>query len=146
MSNDFERKLMDDVKAHGWHCVQVQGDAKNPPYSHTVGFHKTWKHPELLVMGLPPEVAHQILGMASELVAKGHIFKADQYDNSLLEDKRCLLRSIPATAHRKYMGLGVWFYRDTPGGFPALQLQWPDDKGRFPGEPGFEDGAMQPPL
>lgn len=142
----IEQRLLDDVTRHGWHCVQVQGDAKNPPYSHTVGFHKTWKHPELLVMGLPPEVSHQVLGMASEMIARGHVFRPELRDSALFEGKDCLPRTIPGTAHRKYMGLAVWFYRDTPGGFPALQILWPDDNGRFPGELGFVDGAMQPPL
>ncbi|MBT9582270.1 DUF4262 domain-containing protein [bacterium] len=146
MSNDFDKKLLDDVAQHGWHCVQILEDREGPGYSFTVGLFKTHKHPELMVMGLPNEVAHQILGMASEQIARGHVFKADTRDDSLLEGNECLFRTVPSEAYRKYLGYAVWFYKDSPQSFPALQILWPDPDGKFPGEPGFSLGANQPTL
>ena len=146
MSNDFEKKLLDDVARHGWHCVQVQEQGQEPGYSHTVGLYKTHGHPELMIMGLQPDEAHELLGRASEQISKGHIFRADARDNVLLGDRDCLLRTVPPTAYRKYLGSAVWFYKDSPQSFPALQILWPDPDGKFPGEPGFSLGANQPTL
>ena len=146
MSTDINQRLMDDVARHGWHCVQVMEDKQGPGYSYTVGLYKTHGHPELVVIGLPPEVAHPVLGMAVDQIAKGHVFRADARDSSLLEGNDCLIRSVLPGSYRQYLGMAVWFYRESPASFPALQILWPDPEGRFPGQPEFSMGPNQPLL
>ncbi len=146
MMNNADQKLLADIQAHGWHFVHVRGDDQGPPYSFTVGLYRTHGHPELMVMGLEPEVSHPIMGLAVEQIKQGHVYKDGFRDDTLLDGVDCLLRKIPPEAHRKYLGYNVWFYKDRPEGFPALQVLWPDSQGRYPGQEGFEMDAMQPPL
>jgi len=146
MQSELVKKLTDDVARHGWHCMQVMEDSSGPGYSFTVGFFQTYKHPELMIMGLPADVSHQILGLASEQIGKGHVYRAGSLDDTLLEGKDCKLQSIPEAAYRKYLGLAQWFYRESKSSFPALQILWPDENGKYPGQEGFSLAALQPVI
>ena len=146
MMNDADRKLLADVSTHGWHCVHVRGDSQGPGYTFSVGLYRTHGHPELMVMGLDPEVAHPILGLAVEQIKQGHVYRDGFRDDTLLDGVDCMLRKVPPALHRKYVGYCSWFYKDRPDGFEALQILWPDSQGRYPGQEGFEMDAMQPAL
>jgi hypothetical protein len=146
MLNDNDRRLLADVEKYGWHCVQVAGDAEGPTYSFTVGLFQTYQHPELLIMGLDAEVAHGVLSVAVQNIAKGHRYREGQRDDSLIENGFCHLKGIPSRLHRQYMGYAVWFYRNSPSPFTALQVIWPDSEGRFAGEAGFLHPELQPEL
>jgi hypothetical protein len=52
-----ERKVLEDIAEYGWHCVNIFAEDDLPPYSFTVGVFDTYKHPELIIFGLPREVA-----------------------------------------------------------------------------------------
>ena len=146
MMNDADRKLLADVSTHGWHCVHVRGDSQGPGYTFSVGLYRTHGHPELMVMGLEPEVAHPILGLAVAQIKQGHVYRDGFRDDTLLDGVDCMLRKVPPALHRKYLGYCSWFYKDRPDGFEALQILWPDSQGRYPDQAGFEMDAMPPAL
>lgn len=143
MKQDISARMREDIQRYGWHCVQIAQDAKGPGYSFTVGLLETHQHPELVVMGLPPEVAHTILGMAVEQIAQGYKFFESQRSDALLEGHDCLLHRVSPTAYRAYLALAVERHRDAPTGFAALQILWPDPEGRFPEEEGYSHGSLQ---
>ena len=63
-----ERKLLDDVAKFGWHCMKVFGDNDHEPFAYTIGLFASCGYPELLIYGLPGEVAHS--GAGNDLIAK----------------------------------------------------------------------------
>jgi hypothetical protein len=71
IGNDLgERKILADIAEHGWHCVNVVEDDGHPPWSFSIGFHDTWRYPELIIIGRSRPTAHQMLStIADELDA-----------------------------------------------------------------------------
>jgi len=63
-----EQKLLDDVAKFGWHCMKVFGDNDHEPFTYTIGLFASCGYPELLIYGLPGEVAHS--GTGNDLIAK----------------------------------------------------------------------------
>lgn len=133
-----DEKLLADVAEHGWHVVHIPEDKQGPAYAFTIGLYLKYQHPELLVMGLPQEVAHRLLTMAVAQIAQGRVFQTEQAQPDLAEGLTCRFRPISLKRYREYLGYGIWFYRSLPEPFPALQLVWPDRAGRFPGEAEFD--------
>jgi hypothetical protein len=98
-SDDAERKVLSDVKKFGWHCLNIFGEDGQPPWTFSIGFHKTWNFPELIVIGLKREVAHSTLNIVATQLAEGaraRRYTPDlyvQWSNSraeLIESKRHL--------------------------------------------------------
>ncbi len=61
--DDSERKVLEDIESFGWHCVHVMAEGDLVEYAFTVGLFHSFKHPDLIVFGLPKTIAHQILCM-----------------------------------------------------------------------------------
>jgi hypothetical protein len=41
-----ERKVIDNIAAYGWHCMNILADGDYPGYAFTVGVFHSYKHPE----------------------------------------------------------------------------------------------------
>lgn len=133
-----DEKLLGDVRDHGWHVVGVLDDDEGPGFSFTVGVYLRTLQPEILMMGMPVEVAHHILNaVASYLMAGGTIEPGTRYSD-FVEGREVLFRPIHPTQFHEYLGCANWFYRRSGVPFPALQCFWPDKQGRFPHEASFD--------
>ena len=73
--DDQDRKLLTDIESVGWHVVHINADEEGPSFTFSVGFYYTFQQPEILIMGLRPEAAHALLGIAVVQMAGGKIFK-----------------------------------------------------------------------
>jgi hypothetical protein len=51
--DDHERKALADVQNHGWHVLKVMEDDRGPAFAYTVGLYHSFRHPELIIVGLP---------------------------------------------------------------------------------------------
>jgi hypothetical protein len=60
-----EQKVIDDIADFGWHCVNTLAEDEHVAYSFTVGLFQSYGHPELIIFGLPSQVAHQVLAIAA---------------------------------------------------------------------------------
>jgi hypothetical protein len=128
--NDGERKALADVQNHGWHVLKVFEDDEGPGFAYTVGLYHSFGHPELIVVGLAPDVGHAVLNIAGESIRRGTRYAHGTQSDGLLDDYACSFRTMPEAQYRYYLGWALWFYDGTP--FPALQMVWPDQHGRWP--------------
>lgn len=138
------RQLLDDVEECGVHVVHVPEVDERPGYSFTVGLWHSFEQPEVLVFGLPEEVAHELLNALADEASAGQKYLDDQKHAGLLVDYTVRFVALPPHCHAEYLATAVWAYDG--GEFPAVQLVWPDKQGRWPWEPGVRDGfaASQP--
>ena len=145
-SNPTEKKLLDDIDAFGWHGLHILGDDEYPPFSYTVGLFHSYGHPELLIYGLPRDVAHAILRIAAQAAASGQPIDLSAPTDALLEGYDCAFVPVPLEAYPDHVGFARWYYGDDT--FPVVQVVWPDKSGRFPWDAdapaGFDDA--QPVL
>lgn len=128
-----------DIGAIGWSVVSVAGDAVTPPWAYTVGLWLSQHQPELTMAGLPSEHMRIILNSVADRVAAGaSIEVADEIE----EICPCTLtiRPVHASWRRTSMfAICDRYYGYAFGGRPAyLQVVWPDRRGRYPGDRGFQ--------
>jgi len=138
---DLLVQIADNIERVGWQAISVFPTEKEPitPFTYTVGFSEHDGHPEMIVLGLPPTVAHQLLYGLYERVAAGERFADGETDSNVLDGYDVRFQALPPDGvplnwARMYYGVEE---------LPALQIVWPDREGRFPGEDGCESRYVE---
>ena len=130
-SNDLtesDKVLLSDIDNYGWHCVSIE-DAEIP-YCFSVGFFQSFQQPELIIIGLPPNVAHQFLCVAASASRRGSPIDFSEPSNAFMRDYLCRFVEVPKAKFRDVIGYCVWYYKGSD--FPVRQLVWPSRDGFFP--------------
>jgi Domain of unknown function (DUF4262) len=127
------------IREYGWCDLGVLASAAGGPgYVYTTGLLETYSHPELVVSGLPPELAHDILSAAVEAIHGGSPVTDGQRRELIIEGGAVLFRGL--TAEECAAGFGLsWRYYGAPP--PRFQMYWPDVHGRFPNDPECDPGT-----
>lgn len=133
-----DEKLLSDVRTFGWHVLRIFEDEDGPGFCFSVGLYYTFRHPEILVMGLPPDVGHELINLAGDYIAKGRVFQSRERTADLAQGFSCSFVPIAIEHYEQYLGYAIWFYRNLKAPFPALQLVWPDKGGRLPWDPDYD--------
>lgn len=144
------------IEAVGWSVVHVGGggcvvpgccgehesdlaELGLPAYGYTVGLPVRFDHPELVLVGMEAERTSQILNAIAGLVATGVRLKP----GDLLEIDGMSMKVSPCATARVRDGLVAvsmdYHYAIEHPSLPnPMQIMWPDAKGRFPGDTGFD--------
>jgi len=128
------------VDRYGWAVRHVLADhaTVHAPFSYTVGLTaRGW--PELIITGLPTDVAHTFLANAVEIQAEGTRFEPGVRSTDLTESGDVMF--ILATDVT-----GMTATSAIVGEFRALQLVWPDSTNTYPWEPGYRNPPEAQPL
>ena len=142
MSDAIERKLREDVEKHGWHVLNVLSKGgTSPGWSYSVGLFHTFGHPEIVVVGLPPDTGHAIINDVGAAIRAGRRLEDGMVDAGFLEGYDSLFRQVPASRYESHFGRAIDFYGGTD--FPVLQLVYPDREGRWPWEEGVAAGFRE---
>ena len=140
----FEAQLRANVERHGWSVLRVGVPAgeEGPEFAYSVGMWATFRHPELIIVGLPLESAHAIINDVGEAIRGGRVFHAgDVADDEFLEGYAVTFRDVPTRQYEFYLGWANWFYRGDD--FPCLQLIYPDRERRWPWAEGVASGFRE---
>jgi len=132
-ADDHDRKLLADVERHGWHVIGVEGDEEGPGFAYSIGLYHSFRHPELILFGLPVRVMHHIINGIGEQVRAGKHFEHLDESGDVLDGYNVAFRTVERGPYRDYLGYARWFYRGDD--FPALQCVWPDSRHRYPWHP-----------
>ncbi len=137
------RKIIDQ---EGWTLQPVFGNGQSPDMVYTIGLSKTYGHPEMFMTGidfdhqdLNEEVMVQILAVLATRVVNGERFDTPQYVSELFEIP-VPVRPLDPAAVLENSGLGQEVLN---GGFPAMQVYFPDENGLFPWEQGCDPEAAE---
>lgn len=134
--DDTDHKLLADIASHGWHIVGVDADDAGPGFAFSVGILYTLGHPEILIMGLRPEVAANLINIIGDAIRAGKSFEAGKQYRDIAVGFPLAFVAMDARYFREYLGYALWFYRALD--FSVLQCIWPDKAGVFPWEPGYD--------
>lgn len=141
--------ILDNIATIGWSFLHIQADNEGPSFSYSLGFYANYGQPEIILLGLPQETAHQLLNIVAIRFAGAkqpyETYKA--YDD-IADGMRIAFIPVARNHYPPYLGYAGWFYGSVKTEFPALQMVWPDREGRLPWEPGYDGAfaAMQPLL
>jgi hypothetical protein len=138
------------IRKHGLYITYVGpcgpschgGEENGPPFAYTVGLFGL-HHPELLILGAPPETAAGVLNdlgrrvKSGENLLPGDMVTFDQWPHRIIPEVVPNPGEIVFVANRYYA-------RPDEFSVPVLQLSYDDEAGRFPWEPGYAAPDMQP--
>ena len=127
----LEKAVLTHVAEYGWHLQGIHGSEEGPPFAYSIGFYRTLRAPEVIIVGLPQEVAHSILWEAYRRLERGERLGPNDSYEGFVKGYAVTFIEVSDDARDEYFGFANWFYKD---GFPALQLVWPAADGRWPWE------------
>jgi hypothetical protein len=133
--NDYERTVLRNVEAFGWHCTSVtqEDEGDDPPFTYTVGLFKTFGAPEIIMFGLSQDVAHSILSIYARRLEEKNPISVDAPCPDLINNYSCVFVPVPRPRYNDFVFSALWFYAEVE--FPLYQLVWPNKEGRFPWHP-----------
>ncbi len=132
----------------GFTVAALVGDETGCDWAYTIGLHRNFGHPELLLVGLEAPVAGAVLELMGNRIAAGE--RLDD-DRPLVMDGGLEFRTRPVDA--LFRSHGDWFIlgREVMAcwgeRWPAsLQLIWSDPGEEFPQQPGDPRWMVRQPL
>ncbi|HTI78462.1 MAG TPA: DUF4262 domain-containing protein [Mycobacterium sp.] len=136
-TEEYLDELRASIRIHGWVVQSVDGDRL--PFAYTIGLHDRGL-PELLVTGMSGENAARVLNDVAVAALGGRVFLPGAHiavgDGPLLE----IVEVDHPDAHLNFaVALGGPDIR-------ALQLVWPDERGRWPWAAGWGQGRRRQPV
>jgi hypothetical protein len=136
--------MRDTVRKHGWAIQAVFGEGTDPPFTYTVGLFG-FRHPELVIFGMPHESAGGVLNELGERVRQGGRIAPGELQT--FENWSHRLHVFPLADPSKVLFAANRFYgRRTDDPVPGLQLVWDDRWGNFPWEPRYDPPGWLQPL
>lgn len=143
---DIERGILAEIEQAGVHVVHVEGGGDAPAYSYSIGLWHSFGQAEVMVFGLPAEVAEDLIQAIADEADEGKHFVADSKHTGLVEDYAVRFFAVGKAFYGEYLREALWAYEDEE--FPAVQLVWPDKQGRWPWEDAAREGfrKSQPVL
>ncbi|GIF06482.1 DUF4262 domain-containing protein [Actinoplanes siamensis] len=145
--SDFFRDQTEIIQRFGWAVVHVLPSDEDPadavPFAYTVGLTAAAR-PELIIAGLPPDLAHQLLNeVAARVHEEGARFRHGRRVADLIVDQEVVVLTGAPTADL-WPGAALARY-----GRERLQLQqlvWPDPEDRFPWQEDYPAVEYRQPL
>jgi hypothetical protein len=130
------REISREIGSAGWTVRTGPGDEFTPPWAYTIGLWQYRQGPELIMAGLPPEHMTIILNVVASQIADG--VPLDVADE-IIGVCPCALTIRPV--HASWRETNILAISDRYYGYVRpryLQVVWPDRRGRYPGERGFQ--------
>jgi len=127
------------IARHGWAVRHVVDPEPAACFSYTVGL-TAQLHPEIVMTGLPPQVAHAFLNNAGAVVARqhGHFAPGDR-TTELTEAGTFEVIAVTDTS-------GLTAVQSLYGDVRAVQLVWTDSAGNLPWDDGYRNPPGSQPL
>lgn len=151
--NDYERKILDNVRTHGCHITYVFDDeGETVPFGYSIGFQETLGQPEVIIFGLPSELTYAMVNVIYGQCRDSLVLRDGLVLPDVLEGHNCVaLRIPPANIIPDYFNSAMWlrWYLTGEAMDAAYQIVWPGSAdGLFPWDEGASDEvrALQPLL
>lgn len=137
----FEERLESVIQLHGFMVVGVVPQTKEDVeriggmgFMYTIGLVEKG-HPELLIAGLPSDVAYTVLDDLGERVLGGETFVSGEVNDYVLKNYSVTFRQANNQKARDDYACQAYFRGDRKGqDVSVLQVVWPDREGRYPWE------------
>ncbi|HEY6100624.1 MAG TPA: DUF4262 domain-containing protein [Anaeromyxobacter sp.] len=123
-------RLMADVAQVGFHTAVVAGEGEPMPRAFSVGFFRSWDHPEVALFGLAHDDLQFALDRIGARIRAGDRFDHGDFAEGIVRGRTIAFRRIVPRHYPAHLGQAVWYHSGAR--FPALQAVWADGEGHFP--------------
>lgn len=133
-----DEKALADIEQYGLHIINVREEGDLPPFTYSIGIERSLGMPELIVIGLKPELAQFVVNECYQRMKSGTAIAPGARLAGLLGGGyECLVGEVSPTRFKDYMGWAWWLYEGPH--FRAYQIIFPSTAGAFPWEPEASD-------
>jgi hypothetical protein len=129
-----ERRVIADIEEFGWHSMDVMEDTGHAPWTFTIGFHETWQHPELIIIGRSRATAQFILNTVASGLDENRRPDLAGTTLDLLPGIPCCFVEVSARHYPEYVDFARTCYSRGERS-PLYQIVWPSNDGHFPWSP-----------
>ena len=92
--NELLIQTADNIEKFGLQVIMVNKTDYSPSFAYSIGFYKTYQHPEIICFGLPNDLGHVIINDVAELIKKGARIEASKtYDNIFKNSRGRIFKS-----------------------------------------------------
>ena len=139
--DELDERIYREVLSDGCSILSFGSSPTAPEFTYSVGLYLNFLHPEVLLMGLHPSTAHDIIIKILDEAVRGLMLTPDSVRHDLFSDSRPVrFRPVPPERYLDYLGRNCNLYFSLflrePAfhdfGYPVLQGIWPDRDGRSP--------------
>jgi hypothetical protein len=136
-----------DMEEIGFSVAAVTGDVTGCDWAYTVGLHRSFGHPELVLVGLPAPLAGGLVQIVGEQVATGRTVEAGaEWRVGPLRVRGTVVDDV-FLSHGDWFNLGREVMAELGLRWPStLQLLWADEDGTFPDDAPPEEWILRQPL
>jgi Domain of unknown function (DUF4262) len=127
-----DKKVADDVRRCGWHCLHVSPrlGEKGASFTYTLGLVASYGHPELMIFGLGREKSHGVLAECVDMIKSGRRFPINEPVSGVLaRNFQVVFKSIRKECFSEYLGTAIRYYGHQD--FEAYVMFWPDAENHF---------------
>lgn len=143
---EYEKIVIHNIEKFGFHIASLEDDGYIPAFVFSIGFYKTYNHPEIIIFGLKPDVLQGLLHKIGSELKNGMRIKTDIDYDGIVANYPVRFLKVHHEFYKDYLGFAGWYY-DKSFDFPVYQLVWTDKKGKFPWEDSFfENWKFKQPL
>lgn len=144
----YLEKIVRTVSQHGFLVQAVEGGSE-PPFSYTIGLAYQFNHPELIITGVPCQIAHHYIHQLAHGIEKvGHYLKPQTKLSELIKLGNIAVVELPPSAFDTHLIQAQNFYSIISWRQPlrSLQLVFPDSHQQYPWEPDYQNDQIPQPL
>lgn len=127
--DEFEKKALENIEKYGCHILTIPEDDL-PGFSYSIGIEKNLNKPELIIVGLKPELSKSIINKCYFRLKNGEVILPNRFYPDFLEGFEIYTIEVAKKHYREYFGWGYWLYQNWD--FRVLQIIWPSTDDKWP--------------
>ena len=136
-----DAKALNDIDQYGLHILHVVCGGDKPDFSYSIGVEATLRMPEVMVVGLRPELSQSIINDYYRRARAGEVVGNGASVADLIDRFDCRMVAVDVARFADAFGWARWLYQDKP--FRMLQIVYPDLDGRWPDDPSVNPALLR---
>jgi hypothetical protein len=133
---EYFEKVDKSIKEYGYNLTNVFATKDSPSFCYSTGIYKNFKIPELFISSLPPGLCDQLTAKYIKSFKDKQTIPLNVKLDYLIDRFSVYLIEVPISKLSEYVLTSIRFYNGD--GYKYLQIIFPDTKGRFPNETGYD--------
>ena len=117
--SEYDAQLLDKIIELGWYNIHVAEENGSPAFAFSLGhFHKE-NHPEIIIIGLPAETAHELLNIAVvKIVGTNEKIEPYKKYTDFTEGLSVAFVPVDLKHYSEYLGYANWLQLRKPSIIP----------------------------
>jgi hypothetical protein len=131
---DYREKVYENIKKYGYHITFVFDD-KLPSFCYSTGVYKSFWIPEIFISALPQNLSFELVKNYVEKFKNSKAIPLNEKIDEISDRFPVYLIEVPIENLKEYAISSIRVYGNER--YEYVQLIYPDTKGRFPNESGY---------